>query len=158
MYTLFFLYYLPSWSIPEDWLCFPVLYNRTRLFIHSFFFFFSFLGLHLQHKEVPRLGVKLELQLPACATAIATQDPNHICDLCCYLWQCQVLNPVREAMDWTHILMDTSQVLKLLSHNVNSLFIHSKCNSLHLLTPNPQSIPLPLANHKSYVYESISVL
>ena len=27
--------------------------------------FFSFLGLHLQHMKVPRLGVKLELQLPA---------------------------------------------------------------------------------------------
>ena len=28
-----------------------------------------------------RLGVELELQLPACATATATQDPNRICDL-----------------------------------------------------------------------------
>ena len=36
-----------------------------------------------------------------------------------------------------------------------SLFIHSKCNSLHLLTPNSQSIPLPpphLGNHKSVLY------
>ena len=30
-----------------------------------FFFSFFFLGLHLQHMEVLRLGVKLELQLPA---------------------------------------------------------------------------------------------
>ena len=27
-----------------------------------FFFFFSFLGLHLQHMEVPGLGVESELQ------------------------------------------------------------------------------------------------
>jgi len=33
------------------------------------FFFFSFLGPHLQHMEVPGLGVKLELQLPAYTTA-----------------------------------------------------------------------------------------
>jgi len=34
-----------------------------------FFFFFGFLGPHLQHVEVSRLGVKSELQLPARATA-----------------------------------------------------------------------------------------
>ena len=31
--------------------------------------------------EVPRLGVELELQLPAYTTAIATQDPSHVWDL-----------------------------------------------------------------------------
>ena len=31
-------------------------------------FFFWFLGLHLQHMEVPGLEVQSELQLPACAT------------------------------------------------------------------------------------------
>ena len=34
-----------------------------------FFFFFGFLGPHLQHMEVPRLGVKLELQQPTYTTA-----------------------------------------------------------------------------------------
>ena len=33
-----------------------------------FFFFFFFLWAHPWHVEVPRLVVKLELQLPACAT------------------------------------------------------------------------------------------
>ena len=42
-------------------------------------FFFCFLGLHPQHMEVSRLQVKSELQL--LATATATQDPSHICDL-----------------------------------------------------------------------------
>ena len=37
-----------------------------------FFFFFCFLGLHPQHMEVARLGVKSELQLPAYTTATAT--------------------------------------------------------------------------------------
>ena len=45
------------------------------------FLFFSFLGLHVQHREVPSLGVKSELQLPAYTTAIALLDLSRICDL-----------------------------------------------------------------------------
>ena len=40
--------------------------------------FFLFLGLHLQYMEVPRLGVKSELQLPAYTTVTATPAPSHI--------------------------------------------------------------------------------
>ena len=39
------------------------------------FVLFCFLGLHPRHLGVPRLGVALELQLPAHTTATATQDP-----------------------------------------------------------------------------------
>ena len=46
---------------------------------------------------------------------------------------------------------DRIQSLVLYSRTL--LFIHSKCNSLHLLTPNSQSVPLPpplpFGNHKS---------
>ena len=38
------------------------------------FLFFCFLGPYVQHMEVPRLGVKSELQLLAYATAIVTWD------------------------------------------------------------------------------------
>ena len=48
--------------------------------------------------EVPRLGVELELQLPAYATATATQDPNHVCDL------------LSEARDRTHNLVVPSLI------------------------------------------------
>ena len=44
------------------------------------FFCCCFLGPHPQHMGVPRLGVKLELQLPAYTTAPATPDLIHICD------------------------------------------------------------------------------
>ena len=44
----------------------------------GFLLFFVFLGLHLQRMEVPRLGVELELQLPAYPTATATPDLSHI--------------------------------------------------------------------------------
>ena len=40
-----------------------------------------FLRLHLQDMEVLQLGVEAKLQLLAYTTAIATQDPNHVCDL-----------------------------------------------------------------------------
>ena len=81
-----------------------------------FYLFPFFLGPRLQHMEVPRLGIKLELQLPAYTRATATLDPSHICDVCCSLWQCQILNTTSEARNWTLILMDTSQVLNQLSH------------------------------------------
>ena len=70
---------------------------------HSFsFLFFSFLGLHLWHMEVPRLGVKSELHLPAYTTATATRDPNSR--------QCWILNLLSKARDWTRILKDTSWI------------------------------------------------
>ena len=47
-----------------------------------FFFVFCLLRVpYLWHMEVPRLGVKLELQLSAYTTATAKQDPSHVCDL-----------------------------------------------------------------------------
>ena len=84
----------------------PVLF-----FVFCFFVcLFVFKGLHLQHMEIPRLGFESELQLLACSTAIATQDLNHVCDLHHSSWQCWILSPLSEARDWTHILMETSQV------------------------------------------------
>ena len=41
----------------------------------SIFFLFFFLGLHLWHMEVPRLGAESELWLLAYTTATATLDP-----------------------------------------------------------------------------------
>ena len=52
------------------------------------FFFFVFLGPQLQHMEVPRLGVELELKPLAYTTAMAMPDPSHICDLHHSSWQC----------------------------------------------------------------------
>ena len=49
------------------YLCAETSYNLILVFycILVFFFSFLFLGSHLQHMEVPRLGVELELQLLA---------------------------------------------------------------------------------------------
>ena len=45
----------------------------TNCLLHTFFF----LALYSWHVEVPRLGVELELQLLAYATAIAMWDVSH---------------------------------------------------------------------------------
>ena len=60
--------------------------------------------------EVPRLGVESELHLPAYATAIATQDPSRISDLHHSSRQCWILNPLSQATDRTHILIDPNWV------------------------------------------------
>jgi len=69
------------------------------------------LGPHPQHMEIPRLGVELELQLPAYdATATATRDPSHVCTLHHSSWQHRILNPLSEARDQTCVLMDPSRL------------------------------------------------
>ena len=88
----------------------PYVICKSLLLICLFIYLFCFLGLHPQHMEVPRLGVELELQLLACATATAAQDPSHICDLHHSSCQCQILNPLSKARVQTLILMDTSQI------------------------------------------------
>ena len=71
--------------------------------------------------EVPRLGVKSELQLLAFATATARSDPSQDCvghtEAC---GKARSFNPLSKARDQIHILMDTSQVLSPLSHSGNS--------------------------------------
>ena len=53
-------------------------------------------------EEVPRLGVKSELELLAYATATATWDPSCICDLLHSSRQPWILNPLSEAREQTH--------------------------------------------------------
>ena len=84
----------------------------------SFSNFFFFWGHHMWHMEIPRLGVKLELQLPA--TTTARLDPSCSCDLHHSSWQRRILKPLSKAKDQSHILMDTSWVPNPLNHNGNS--------------------------------------
>ena len=71
-------------------------------------FFFFFLCSYLWYMEVPRLRVKSELQLQAHTTATAVLDPRCICNLSCSLQPCRIFNPLIQARNWTHILMDTT--------------------------------------------------
>ena len=69
------------------------------------FYFFVFVGPHPLHTEVPRLGVKSELQVPAYATATAMPDQSHVCDLHHSSQQCWIFNPLSEARDRTRVLI-----------------------------------------------------
>ena len=51
-----------------------------------------------------------ELQLPVCATATATRDPSHVCDLHRSSWQRRILNPLSEGRDRTRNLMAPSRI------------------------------------------------
>ena len=61
---------------------------------YGFFFFFClsvFSRAELRHMEVPRLGVRTELWLPAYTTATATRDLSRVCDLHHSSRQCWIL-------------------------------------------------------------------
>ena len=81
--------------------------------------------------EVPRLRVKSELPLLACATATAMRDPC----------QHQILSPLSKARDCTCILVDPKWVLNPLSHNGNCkvklfLFVCLPLNPLAIQSPS----------------------
>ena len=80
---------------------------QTWYMRHFYLFIYLFIWLHLQYMEVSGLGVEWELQLQAYATATATQDLSCICNLCSSLQQHRILNPVSEARNWIHFLIDT---------------------------------------------------
>ena len=77
--------------------CFYTLITVSSVAVNicvSFIYFF-FLG----HMEVPRLGVRLDLQLLAYTTAKATWDPSHVCDLHHSSQQRWILDPLRSAWE-----------------------------------------------------------
>ena len=73
----------------------------ASILFYFILFFFFFLWPHLQHMEVPRLGVESELQPLAYTMATATQDPSCVCDLPHSSRQHRILNPLSEARDRT---------------------------------------------------------
>ena len=60
--------------------------------------------------EVSRLGVKLELQPLAYATATAIPDLSRVCNVHHSAQQHLILNPLSKVRDRTCVSMDTSQI------------------------------------------------
>ena len=139
----------------SDLLSFIILHSSSPFFwlrISQVPLFFFFLRLHLRYMEVPRLEVEWELQLPAYATAIATQDPSLVCDLTTIQGNARFLNPLSEAWDRNpqphgsqldqfplHHDGNSSQVLLLLK----LFFSFSRCPCLCLIF-------LPVLQHGTY--------
>ena len=86
----------------------PEMERESLSLLFIYLFIFCFLGPHLWHMEAPRLGVKLELQLPAYTTA--TWDPSHVCSLHHSSQQRWTLNTLSKARDRTCVLMNASQI------------------------------------------------
>ena len=82
--------------------------NKTTL--STYVLFLIFLGPHPRHMEVPRQGVQSELQLLAYTTVTDTPDPSSFCNLYHSSQQRQIFNPLNEARDRIHILMNPSRV------------------------------------------------
>ena len=92
-----------------EWSVNSITQHKTALLV--FFFFLNlFLGLHMWHVEVPRLGVQLELQLPAYTTATAMPAPN----------------PLSEARDRTHNLTVPSWIHPDAPRRENSILLFLK--------------------------------
>ena len=83
---------------------------QPKLHFSTCQFFFFFFGTAVADMEVPRLGVKSDLQPWAYTTAKAMRDPSHIFHLHRSSWQRRIPNPLIEARDQTHILLDTSWI------------------------------------------------
>ena len=99
IFTTFFNFYtrvvceLCTITILHNHSNFDYMFTITCEFYTTFFFFLSFfLGQHLWHMEVPRLGVRSELQLPATATAM--WDLSHICNVDHSIMATQDSNPL----------------------------------------------------------------
>ena len=91
--------------------------------------FLFFLGPYLQHKEVLRLGVNLEQQLPACITATAMPGLSCVCDLYHSSRQCWILNLLSKARGRSCNLMVTSW----LRFHCTTMGIHLPFYSLPIL-------------------------
>ena len=82
--------------------------TSVSLLAGKLFFFSIFLGLH--QMEVPRLGVKSELQLLATASVTAMWELSHVSILHHSSQQRQILDTLSKARDGTQVLGVTSWV------------------------------------------------
>ena len=85
-----------------------IFFKSLRLQLFYILLFVSFFSLLLM--EVPRLGVELELQLPAYTTATATLDLSRIGGLHHSSRQCRIPNPLSKTRDRTCSLVDPSWI------------------------------------------------
>ena len=85
------------------------------------------LRLHLLHMEVSSLGVESELQLLGLRHSHGDAASNRVCDLHRSSRRRQILNPLIETRDRTHILVDPSRVRYPLSREGNSSALLSQC-------------------------------
>ena len=117
--------FLNTWISSLSFFLQPPLHPFIYLFI------FVFLGLHLRHMDVPRLGVDSELQLLAYTTGTAMPDPSYVCNLHPSSRQGRILNPLSKFSDRTWNLIVPSR-------------IHFHCTTMGTPRPPPTTLALPV--------------
>ena len=94
---------------------------------------------------------RIRAEAMACATAMAILDLSCICDLCCGLWQCWILNPLSEDRDPTSTSQRQCQALNPLSHNGNS-WCYNNWNPFSVgIVPITQGWSMELREVKSHM-------
>ena len=90
------------WLLFQWYVNFPVILELVFILLVLITFGGGVGGLlQVQHREVPRLGVKSELQLPAYTTDTATPGSSCVCNLHHNSPQRWILNPLSKARDRT---------------------------------------------------------
>ena len=113
-----------SWHSWAVWWTWKATTGKPRSYLIPYFFFFFLPMAYRSSQARGWIGAAAAGLCPA----TVMWDPSHIWDLHHSLRQCRILNPLSKARDWTRILIDTSRILKPLSHNGNSLkIILNKC-------------------------------
>ena len=84
-------------------------FSKRHLFLKPFFFLL-FRAAPAAYGDSQVRGPNRATAAGPHTTAIAMQDPSHICDLHHSTWQRRVLNPLSEARDGTRNLMVPSQI------------------------------------------------
>ena len=114
---------------------------NPNFYLFIYLFMYCFLGLHLRHMELPRLGVKLELQWPAYTTATATWDLSHSS------LQRWIPDPPSKARDRTYILMVPSRMCFRFARTGTP----KRTGTSDHLRPILPTLPPTFGNHESTV-------
>ena len=89
-------------------MCFWKLWFYLFIFIFNFWLFRA---TPMAYGSSQARGEKLKLQLLGYTTATGTRDSSRVPNLHHSSWQCQIPDPLSEARNQTHILMDPSWIL-----------------------------------------------
>ena len=113
----FFLFSPPG--ILGSFICRLAHFTLSHRSLICFLFFFCFFFFFLLFRATSMAYGTSKARGPIRAVT-AMPDMSHICTLYQSSQQHRILNWLRKARDWTHIIVDTSWDYNLLSHNGNS--------------------------------------
>ena len=127
--------------------------SSCKLLLYPFFFkIVSHYGLSqdivpctMQYVLLKKIFLLQLIYLVLSISAIQQRDP--VIHTYVHIYMCVRMYTFFFSHDPPSCSITSDQIYFLVLYSRTSLFIHSKCNSLHLLTSNSRSIPFPLPPH-----------